>query len=96
MFQPWKWYHHKCIELSVSLVKYFDSELEKVCGDRCKHSFYLRETVRTCQDSCKSLSISWMRSCTESLVSTLEDIKIKIVMDETKQYGNDLLLKHNQ
>lgn len=92
-----KWYHIKCIELSVSQVKYFDTELKKAGGDRWKCPSCLRETVRSSQASRKSLSMYDTGSCTEPIVSksvTLEDIMAKL--NNMEMLYHDLLLKHNQ
>lgn len=92
-----KWYHNKCIELSVSQVKYYDAELKKAGGDRWKCPSCLRETVRSSQTSRKSLSIPDTRTYPEPIVSkpvTLEDIMAKL--NNMEMLYQELLLRHNQ
>lgn len=91
-----KWYHIKCVELSVSQVKYFDTELKKADGDRWKCPSCLRETVRSSQTSRKSISVPGAGNSIEPIPRpvTLEDIMVKL--NNMEMLYHELLLKHNQ
>lgn len=92
-----KWFHIKCVELSVSQVKNLNKELKKPDGDRWECPSCLRESTRSSQASRKSLSVSYMGSCTVPTVSkpvTLEDIMAKL--NNMEMLYQEVMFKHNQ
>lgn len=78
------WCHNKCVDLSISQIKYYESELKKQAGERWTCPSCLRETVRKSQTARKSLCATqsdpvFSNTPPASAMSvTLEDIMNKL------------------
>lgn len=91
-----KWSHSKCVDLSVSQLKFYESELKKPEGDRWSCPSCLRETVRKSQTARKSLGGAQNKSGipAPSASVTLEDIMHKLNCMELA--NKDLLDMYNR